>query len=285
MEGAQITVDTVATRGRIARLRRYVQKSLLKDDAFLCGQLDACRASAKPHHQFREGTMSHVGHRYDLTLDGKALRVMVVGQESGLPKDPESSWASRVTMESRHHQVHDVTGLERRYYARDGWQGRNPHMRGTTSALRLIFGTGLGWDYEGEFVHPANGKRFHCFDGFALVNRLLCSTGPLQTSKGTPTPTMFANCGTHFAATVEILEPTLVILQGRQVAKRVAPILAFDRRHDEHLHEAHLGDLRMLVCTFSHPSAHGALRWGDNPGSPYLEQVVAPTVRKALRAL
>lgn len=227
--------------------------------------------------------MSHVGRRFDLVLGGKPLRVLVVGQESGLPKDPSSLWGRKVSLEARYHQIHDVAGLEKRYYAEPGHKGRNPHMRGTTSALRAVFGKGLGHDYEGEFIDPVNGRPFHIFDGFALVNRLLCSAGPAQTSQGRPTATMFNNCAKHFAATATILEPTLVILQGSLVAKWMSAVLVPRRIHSQHLHEAHLGQQRMLVCSFSHPSAHGALRWGDRPRSPYMDEVVVPTLREALR--
>jgi hypothetical protein len=278
-----ISVDVAETRRRTNRLRRYVKRTLLDGDEFICPHFKACRESIKPGHQFREGTMSHVGRRFDLVLNGKPLRVMVVGQESGLPKDLSSPWASKVGMTARSHQVHDVTGLHKRYYAEPGHPGRNPHMRGTTSLLRTVFSKGLGDDYEGELVTPVNGNPFHIFDGFALVNRLLCSAGPIKTSQGRPTRTMLGNCATHFAATVSILEPTLVILQGSLVAKSMSDVLMRRRAYSEHLHEAQIGAQRMLVCSFSHPSAHGAVRWGDQPRSAYMQEVVVPTLRAALR--
>lgn len=285
VQALPISVDLEATRRRISRLQRYVKRSLLDEGEFLCPHFEACRRSIKAGHQFREGTMSHVGRRFDLVCGGQPLRVMVVGQESGLPKDPRSPWGSKVGMEARRHQIHDVTGLQKRYYAQPGLQGRNPHMRGTTSALRTVFGKGLGNDYEGEYIHPMNGRPFHVFDGFALVNRLLCSAGPLQTSKGRPTATMLNNCTQHFAATASILQPTLVILQGSLVAKWANAVLEPGRIHSQYLHEAHLGGQRMMVCSFSHPSAHGPLRWGDEPDSQYMREVVTPTLREALRRL
>lgn len=285
MQVAPIFVDMPGTRRRVARLRRYVKGTLLDGNEFRCPHEDACRRSTKRGYQFREETMSHVGRRFDMFLGEKPLRVMVVGQESGLPKDPESPWGHKVTMQARYHQIHDVTGLQKRYYAEPGRQGRNPHMRGTTLALRTIFGSGPGDDFDGEHVNPVNGKPFHCFDGFALVNRLLCSAGPIKTSKGSPSSTMLNNCAKHFAATASILEPTVVILQGALVAKWVAPLLEPGRIYHEHLHEAYLGEQRMLVCSFSHPSAHGALRWGDQPHAPYMQEVVVPTIREARRRL
>jgi hypothetical protein len=96
---------------------------------------------------------------------------------------------------------------------------------------------------------------------------------------------MLDNCSKHFAMTASILEPTVVILQGALVAKSVATILKPEQSHGKYLHETQLGEQRMLVCWFSHPSAHGALRWGDQPQSPYMTEVVAPTLPAALRQL
>lgn len=158
-------------------------------------------------------------------------------------------------------------------------------MRGTRSAFRVLLGKGLGADHAGEFIHPERGKPFHVFDGFALVNRLLCSAGPPGSSQGRPTRTMFENCGSHFAATMSILEPTLVISQGGAVAKWVDQLFPRDHSHGEYLHEAHTEHGRVLVCTFSHPSAHGSLRWGDRLDAPYLTDVVAPTLTLAMSRL
>lgn len=280
----EVRVDLPATRKRIARLRRYVKSNLLSEGQFICPHFDQCRTSRRQGDAFREGIMSHVGRRFDLTLGGEPLRIVVVGQESGLAKGPSATvLARRVTMETRYRQVLNGAGLERRYYAQDGNPGRNPHMRGTTTALRLLLGTELGTDYEGEFVHPIKGRPFHLFDGFALVNRLLCSAGPPGGSQGRPTNMMARNCGTHFAATLSILEPTIVILQGAKVAKWAAGVLAPARHQSDYLYEAIHDGRRIVVCNFSHPSAHGSVRWGDRPDVPYVANVVAPTLQAALK--
>lgn len=280
----QLGVDLPATRRRITRLQQYVAGNLLSDGEFICQHFQQCVESRRAGDDFREGIMSHVGRRFDLTLDGQPLRIVVVGQESGLPKGPSvATFGRRVTLEVRYRQVLNGAGLERRYYAQDGHRGRNPHMRGTTTALRLLLGTGLGTDYEGEFVRPIKGRPFHVFDGFALVNRLLCSAGPPGGSQGRPTSTMARNCGIHFAATLSILEPTIVILQGAKVAKWAADVLASARHQTDYLYEAMHDGRRVAVCSFSHPSAHGSVRWGDRPDAPYVSQVVAPTLQAALQ--
>jgi hypothetical protein len=278
-----IEVSPLATRARLRRLRSYVTENLLIDGEFICAHYAECFASRGSGDDFREGTMTHVGRRFDLRLDGRPLRIVVVGQESGRPRDP--SLQQLVDLDARYQQVHGRAGLQRRYYTDKDAPGRNPHMRGTTSALRLLLGAGLGTSFDDEFIKPVNGKAFHIFDGFALVNRLLCSAGPLGTSQGRPTPTMFRNCGQHFTATLAILKPTLLIVQGTAVAKGVNQVIPVTQVHDEHLHEARLGEDRMVVCTFSHPSAHGSQRWGDRLDAPYLTDVVAPTLRDALGLL
>ena len=278
-----IEVNMAATRARLRKLSDYVTENLLADGDFLCTHHAACLTSPHPGDDFREGTMSHVGRRFDLRRNGRPLRIVVVGQESGRPQNP--ALQKLVDLDARYRQVHDRAGLQRRYYTAPDAPGRNPHMRGTTSALRVLLGKGLGIDFGGECVQPVKGRPFHVFDGFALVNRLLCSAGPCGTSQGRPTRTMFRNCAQHFAVTMAILQPTLVITQGSAVTKWVEPVLVPGKAHGDHLHEAHLGEHRMLVCTFSHPSARGAARWGDRLDAPYLTEVVAPTLRRALRLL
>lgn len=281
-----IEVDLGATRNRIARLRRYVEANLLSHDEFICTAVDECRSSCRAGDAFREGTMSHVGKHFDLRLDGRPLRIVVVGQESGLPTDPKlSRLDSHVGLVDRYLQIHDGAGLDRRYYREADHLGRNPHMRGTTSALRIVLRKGLGSDHPGEFVHPVHGRPFHIFDGFALVNRLLCSAGPPTTSQGRPTRTMLRNCGSHFAATMSILQPTLVISQGKKAAEGVDQLFPRDVPHGPYLHEAHTDYGKAVVCTFSHPSSHGATRWGDRVDAPYLTGVVTPTLTEALALL
>jgi hypothetical protein len=131
---APITVDLPATRRRIAGLSRYVEDHLLRQNTFICGSCSSCRRSREPGHVFRTGTMGHVGHQFDLRMGDKPLRVVVVGQEA---KD------SKVSLDARYEQVRNGSGAQRRYWAEPEHKSRNPHMRGTTSALRIIFGSGL----------------------------------------------------------------------------------------------------------------------------------------------
>lgn len=119
--------DPERTRERFRRLREYVRQNLLVDGQFICKHYRKCLASSPNRDAFYEGQMSHLGKHYDLTVDGQELRIVVVGQEYG----------------SRHRCV----TLEERTAMGDrskGFKGRNPHMRGTTSLLRLMLGRTAG---------------------------------------------------------------------------------------------------------------------------------------------
>ena len=116
-------------------------------------------------------------------------------------------------------------------------------MRGTTSALRVLLGQGVGTDHGGEFIHPIKGKPFHIFDGFALVNRLPCSAGPVKKQPGSANANEASRAGTAvttFSATLTILQPTIVILQGKAVEKWTSTVLERGRIYDRFHYEAHL---------------------------------------------
>ena len=77
--------------------------------------------------------MSHVGKHYDLLVDDQELRIVVVGQEYGQA-------FSQVDLEGRTSMIDGS--------ASEGFGRRNPHMRGTTSILRLLLGGEPGTDVE-----------------------------------------------------------------------------------------------------------------------------------------
>ena len=154
-----IQSDTERTTRRIQRLQEYVHQHLVANGHFVCKHLPECRASSQNPDAFYEGQMSYVGQHYDLTVDGRELRIVVVGQEYG-------SWDRCVDLEGRTRMI-DRSRARR-------FKGRNPHMQGTTSLLRLLLGRHTGRDWEGEVLRFADALPVgHIFDGFALVNFLL----------------------------------------------------------------------------------------------------------------
>jgi hypothetical protein len=273
-----LVTDPERTAQRIGDLRSYMETNVLGPGGFCCPYASECRSSIRAGDRFYEGILSHVGRHFDLTIDGRPLRVVVVGQEPGHKATPEFK-AEHVSLDERYRAVHDRTGIGRRYYAEARHRGRNPHMRGTTSALRVLFGKGLGSDWGSEFLLAENGEGFHIFDAFALVNVLLCSAHPPKSAVGTSTEVMRRNCLTHFEATIRILEPTVLILQGQGVQAWVAPAIRSVEEIGPFVTRVSIAGIRMLAARFSHPSAHGALRWGDRLDASYLVDVVDPTLR------
>lgn len=274
--------DPQRTASRIEQLREYMDPNVLGPAGFCCTSADACRGSIQPGDRMFEGQLSHVGRHYDLSRDGRPLRVVVVGQEYGIAPYWSREDQGNVSIDERYEMIHNESGIRRRYYADSSHSGRNPHMRGTTSALRIIFDKGVGSAWDEEFLEDPQGDRFHIFDAFALVNVLLCSAGPVGRGIGRSTPVMRRNCLRHFSASLEVLEPTLLVLQGIGVQRWISPLLDETREVlPRYLSEARVAGGLALVCRFSHPAAHGPLRWGDRLDAPYLQEVVEPTLSLA----
>jgi hypothetical protein len=280
-----VPVNRAATDVRIDALRAYMHANVLSPAGFCCTSYQACQDSIREGDRFFEGQLSHVGHHYDLQLDQAPLRVVVVGQEYAVRSPGRDSRQGEVTLDERYEMIHDSSGLSRRYYTDGAHPARNPHMRGTTSALRVIFGKELGGDWDEEFIEVPEDERFHIFDAFALINVLLCSAGPEGSSVGRSTKVMRSNCVRHFAASMQILEPTIMVLQGHGVQRWIASVLGSMVEHTPWLSEARVAGNRTLVCRFSHPSARPPLRWGDRLDAPYLREVVEPTLRLATSML
>ena len=172
------------TRKRIARLDDYIRENMLSNGSFICGSFDECRAS-RCGFPFYEGQMSHVGKHYDLEVDGRPTRIVVVGQEYGHKP-------SCVTLSSRSEMIANSSKAM--------FKDRNHHMKGTTLILRLLLGREPGEDKEGESL--LGDLNSHVFDGFALVNYLLCTVVEKPgVMKGYSSREMQRNCSRHFLAT------------------------------------------------------------------------------------
>ncbi len=277
---ATYAADSRTTSLRVARLQAYFEGHVLEKGRFVCSSEQECRESHRG--TFYAGQLPHVGTCYDLMRDGAPFRIVVVGQEYG--HGPE-----HVDLVARRTMIVEGSGASFRFRAAQGFRARNPHMKGCTSALRLLFGKDPGSDHEGEFV-SLDGVPVHLFDCFALVNFLLCSAVPMEVIRdetkprggrpGRSTRTMQQNCTRHFRAALEILEPSIIVLQGRSVLGWMKG--AFDTLSDDMVQTIHVNGKAARVLAFTHPSAHGANNWGINDRTPYLREVVAPTVRRIL---
>ncbi|SIM77052.1 hypothetical protein [Micromonospora cremea] len=267
--------DTLATAGRIERLRQYMGAQVLGSSGeCVCRKLGSCRRSVlfdrhgapRPEVSFAAGQLSHVGRHYDLTLDGVPCRILVIAMDTARLRE-------HVKLEQRHAEVMQSAELP--------FTGRNAHMQGTTSALRLAVGHEPGDDREGEQLRLSEARQpVHLFDAYAMANLRLCSAmadGESSLSKAT----MSRNCLPHLAATIKILEPTLCIVQGVQVNKVITELISRRRQVAPHLTQARVAGVDTLVATFTNPSARGSYRWGPLNGGPYLYETVAAALRVA----
>ncbi len=210
--------------------------------------------------------LPHVGALYDLSHNGHPWRIAVCGQEAGRAKG-DGSIAGRAPRMSQ--------------WGRDvSFAGRNPHMQGTTSALRLLFGQPLSSEAKDDFI-IIDGERRHLFDAFALINALSCSSTKAAAGKnGKPSREMKRNCIEHLRATIKILRPTVLVVQGN-VAQNMLREAFPDMRQAGNA--AWIPSLETLVPMLSHPSARPDPRRGDRTrldwadlDSPYLHEEVAP---------
>ncbi len=269
----EFSSDSQRSKIRASALQDYFARNVLNGDQFVCPYAADCRASHPTN--FYEGQLHHVGKNFDLIRNGRPFRIVVCGQEYGQP-------ILHQTLEKRYRQVAVGSGQERRFSRTPGYRTRNPHMKGTTSLLRLLFERGLGKNHEGEFIR-VNGAETHLFDAFALVNFLLCSA-TAGGKKGDSTPIMRKNCGRHFQAAITILQPTILVCQGAGVANWLKTASAFDVRPiGAGRGRIQKGELDIQVLEFTHPAARGNNNWGWNDRTPYLLGTVEPRVKEALR--
>ncbi len=262
-----VTCDRQKTEARLLALEQYLTTNVLGAD-FVCSDYRECRLSHTG--TFYEGQLHHVGQFYDLLLDDLPLRVIVVGQEYG-------HQPARVGCQARYNMImssaHDF-----RFMAGDGYPVRNPHMRGTTNVLRLLFGIPLGTDHDSEFM-MIEGECIHIFDAFALVNYFLCSAVSTDGKmRGLATRTMMKNCQGHFRDVMRILEPSVVVVQGKGSWRWVKAAFGSVRQETDHVYRARLGTTETFVAAFTHPSAHFPYNWGVNDQTPYLLETVAPSI-------
>jgi hypothetical protein len=265
------TSNAVGAKRRVEQLDAY-----FRENVFRCGHLGACQLSAeRKGYCFNPVQLPHVGAVYDLAHEGRPWRIAVCGQEAGGAKGDVSIIARSPRMSA--------------YGRNKSFAERNPHMQGTTSALRLLFGLPLGSHPRDENI-IVDGQYRHLFDAFALINALSCSSTAGPTGKnGKPTREMRSNCVAHLRATVQILRPTVLVVQGsvaQSMLKQAFPDIQVRPKG------AWIPGLDTLAPMLSHPSARSDPRRGERTrlgwadlASPYLREVVAPLLTGLSRHL
>lgn len=253
------SVDRAASRQRTARLESYLSASVWNPrDGFVCKSASGCHSSAeKVGASFYEAQGHMVGPCFDTRVDGTAHRVVVLPMETGEPKQHR-------TVKQRTQDVLDSGNLT--------FGQRNQHMRGVTFALRLAFG--LPVEADTEQIHFDDGSTAHLFDAYAMTNLLLCSAVDHGTAKSRATGIMRKSCSRHLRATLEILQPTLVISQGAGLDKTLSDTLGVTQKVTPNVATCDLDGNRFVWVSLRHPSRGN---WSSLKCA-YLHETVVPAI-------
>ena len=258
--------DPAATERRYDALALYMQTRVLSLGNFCCANEHGCRSSLRPGDMFAAGQLSHVGRHYDLSIDGRPFRILVLGMDTGRPD-------SGVTLDRRRQQIYDRIP--------EAFSRRNPHMRGTSLALRVLLGREDWEDRTQEHFLAPNAEPVHLLDAYAMANSRLCSAFSPGSTKSRGTAQMSVNCLGHLRATLEILEPQVIVIQGTAVRTAVQPLLPGGQRVSPNLERAEVAGEPVVLASFAHPSYPGPRFNWSWPTAPYFRAVVLPTLRHA----
>lgn len=266
------SVDRAASTVRVAALQDYLAAHVLDTrGSFICSSARSCKTSAqrRPDTAFLEAQGHSVGPAYDMATEtGAPFRVLVIPMEVG-GSNPDN-----------HHRTVEQRTQDLLISGSLPFRARNPHMKGVTFALRLAFGLPVG-DEAAEHLHFIDGTTAQLFSCFAMTNLLMCSAVATGTMSSRSNSVMRANCSRHMLATVEILQPTLVISQGAGLQSPLRTALGVTRVLSPNLYECDLNGNRFIWASLHHPTRN----WSALT-HPYLHDTVIPTIDQArLRAL
>src|SRR5215208_5327402 len=147
-------------------------------------------------------------------------------------------------------------------------------MKGVTFALRLAFG--LPVDADIEHIQFDDGSSARLFDVYAMTNLLLCSAVDEGAAKSRSTGAMRRSCSRHLRATLEILQPTLVISQGASLDKTLLATLGVTGIVTPNVATCDLDGNRFVWVSLRHPSRGN---W-QSLKCAYLHEVVVPAIKE-----
>lgn len=129
---------------------------------------------------------------------------------------------------------------------------------------------------KAEYLQFTDGTAAQLFSCFAMTNLLLCSAVAAGTMSSRSTAVMRANCARHLVETVKILQPTLVISQGKGLDKTLRASLGVTVTVNPNLADCTLQGNRFTWVSLHHPTRN----WSAL-SHPYLHEVVIPTINQA----
>ena len=229
---------------------------------------------------FAAGQLSYVGDYYALADARGVLRIMFLGMQTG---------------EDRMHKTMAFRAVQVRGAAEQGRATSTRHMDATAAALGVLLGT-----EPAEQTVVVDGVRRHVFECFALANAALCSSAkpgagvdPRVGRGGSPAAVFYKNCRPHLAATIALIRPTIVVVQGRTQGgwspsralldvARCDPVDGDDQLVVARLaSSAGFGAHRFVAALFPHPGVQDERSWQSGWNSRYFNSDVAPRLRTA----
>ena len=259
-----LTVDLDSSATKLGDMERYFAENVWNStDQLVCHSRDMCRTSAmkRPDTSFHEGQGQMVGPYFDLAVDEKPLRVLVIPMEFG-------SDESGISFTDRTSNVADMASQKQ-------FQQLNPHMRGVVFTLQLAYGLPAGESGANVLNIEGHGE-VHLFKAYAMVNLLWCSAVRGTTMSSRSTGLMRASCSRHMRATIDILKPTLVISQGSGLDETLRASLGVREPVNPHIAECELDGNKFVWASLRHPTLH----WHSTKYT-YFRDVVAPTIGEA----
>jgi len=253
-------------------LETYIEANLVTaSKQFVCSSCTAICIPSTAGKEFIAGEMPHFGDYFSLRTDhGAPVRVVVMGQERGVPRERDERVGAR--------GASAVTVAERTKYV-EGFRPRgvrkpNSHINGTVFGLAAVFGnTG-----DEEYI-IVDGQRVHVLDAFVLTNSTLCSAVDKSTGRAKASPQMKDACVRHARATLEILDPTVLIVQGGAARAAVEAALGCTLRNEQPI--ALRPDGAATAILLPHPTSQGATNWSGS-GRTYFSRTVVPLLRQLI---
>ena len=287
------TFDEKKTSERTKMLQRYYGANVSQDGHMCCKHYSVCSNDAvRRHLDMNAGQFQHVGKKYDISNDGKELRLIISGISYGSMsnRSMEERWQDVVVRGGCGERVSPAT--------------RTGHAIGTTNLLKYILlgsesiGRNNWADWSQEFIGTVGEPADHIFNMCAWANFLICcaTEGGHETDK-TPVPFAY-RCFPHYMETLRILEPNLVICQQRSKDprkkyegwfERCLEQLGMDRRcwSQENANWGRYKDgaLEFIACNFYHPSVRNSNNWSHTPEQYYFKNTIMPTLDTVLEEI
>lgn len=189
-------IDFEQNKRRKELLIKLYNENGLNANNFHCEKYLECKSSQKGNieNQYCGGTCALMPF-YDLYYDGKPIRIMIIGKETGYMVNKKYG-----TSDDFFDNCKNVLNCI-------NWRKKNNHMKGTLDTLKYIYG------YDSEYL----------LSTYVLSNLMRCSFQKREridnVSAAHDTQIMRINCISYLMDEIKILQPTIIITQGEWALK------------------------------------------------------------------